>query len=202
MGNYKSRSLRTILLAALLSLASVAQATIIFTMTPGAGGAVDMNIQASGSVTANSHTWLLIGDPTNDSFVNSGVVSSGNSAPTPSMTLGPYTALNSFYRDDNGSSLNGVQSLLGFFFGFNDLNGVLDLSDLNGDYFLPDAVFSHFIAGTHTGLVAGASTGDHLQNLGDVTVRVLASQIPAPASLFLLGAGVAGIGFARRKKLA
>lgn len=182
-------------------LVTPAHADIIFTMTPGPGGTVDMNIQASGTVSASGHTWLLIGDPVADSFLVSGAASVVGGAPVPALTLDGVSAQNNFHRDDNGSAFNGVQSLLGFFFGFGGLSGTLDLSDLIGDYNLPGSVFADFVLGTHTGLVPGASTSDHLQNLGNVTVIVrAASTVPEPGTLALLGFGIASLIATRRRK--
>ena len=179
----------------------VAQADIIYTLAEGAGGIVDMNIEASGTTTATADWFLLIGDATTDSFLLADTPQRNGTAPIPNLSLGGCTAQNNFYRDDGATTNYGVESLLGFFFGGDCLNGLIDLTDLNGDYVLPSSIFSDFVIGTYTGLIAGI-TSFTLQGLGDITVVVEGpASVPEPGTLALLGIGLFGMGLSRRKKV-
>jgi len=188
------------LILILVLKASPSHGALYLQLSPAPNGGVNLFIEASGFITATQDNFLLIGS-IDDTFLPdkapqrySGLVPS---APTPNLTLGGVVALNNFYRDGSGASPPGLSSLLGFYFGEGTLDGVLDLSDLNGTYFLPESRFSDFVVGTYTGLRTGVSPNT-LQGIENITLRV----IPEPSHYALiLGLGLLGLIAARRKRI-
>lgn len=194
---------RSLLLAAILAAtgyASTCQASIVFTLTQATGGLVNMNIAATGTVDATNDIWLLVGSATSDTFLPSGSPAHSGAGPVPGLAFGGCTASNNFYRDDNG--FNGVQSLLGFYFGAGgcQLNGLLNLADLNGDYVLPGSSYAAFVAGTYTSLISGTNNLT-LQGLGDITLVVgTQTRVPEPATLALAALGLLCAGYGSRRR--
>lgn len=76
-----------------------------------------------------------------------------------------------------------------------------DLITWSGEVTL-DLDFSDFMSGTWTGNSLNAAGSDELLLRDGYTIVIGEMAIPEPASIMLLGLGLAGIGFSRKKKAA
>jgi hypothetical protein len=172
----------TLLTLVLAFSATRVNAAVSMVISPNTDGTVSLTITATGSITATNDTFLLIGSNL-DSFLPNGAPQrySGTvpSAPIPQLTLGSSSAFNNFYRDDD-SGFTGLESIIGFFFP-SGLNGLLDLNDLNGVYYLPESRFSDFQLGTFNNLQSGTRP-EHLQGLGEISIQV----VPEPSSVIFV----------------
>jgi len=184
-----------------IGLGSNAHADISFTISPGPAGTANVTINASGTTVATDDLFLIVGSPEIDSFLPDGAPQrggfpGGGPIPDPPISLGGLLAGNYFYRDDDSSfNYNGVDSLLGFYFGFGgSLQGTLDLSELTGSYNLPLSQFSDFVLGSFEGLTPG-TRANTLQDLGYISVTV----IPEPSGILLLGVASLSLLLKRRR---
>jgi hypothetical protein len=176
-------------------LATPANAAISMVISPGASGTANITIVASGTATGTEDDYLVVASPFADTFLPDGTSSVQGGAPSPTLTLGSANAFFFFYRDDNatGEFVGGsAQSLIGFFFGRDRLDGSLDLSDLNGTYNLPSSNFGDFNIGSFTGLTTLPRTG-LLQGLGEISLQV----IPEPNLTLLIA--ISGCAFIGRR---
>lgn len=90
----------------------------------------------------------------------------------------------------------------------NNYNILTDANDGDSIYWSGavtlDLNFSDFLAGTWTGNSLNAAGSDELMLLGDGYTIVVGAgaAVPEPATVALLGLGLAGVGFSRKKKAA
>ena len=181
-----SRRLKTLLAALFLVLAPVvAQANLLINFTADGTGGTNLEFDGSGTVLSSGS--FVYYSPATAFYMLTGWTSS---LVAPNAVLGGGT-VGTLFAGQSGAP---AQSVEWFWPGVGNGNSLSDADGLTFD--LPTLNFSNFIQGTYA-LTRFSGFAD----VGDVTLVIgPRAEIPEPASLALIGLGLAGLGFSRRRK--